>query len=130
MTKIEEFGPIFLAHNIWKCVHDIFTTFFKDQLVIAEMQMLSILMKYKKLKKATTLLIVKMYMKDDKLKHDAFENLLVEIKKLTRSWTFDAKVAHRFVLVIIDKLATSAKHLLTRMSRMLGTSTTTLVHNP
>ena len=42
-------------------------------------------MKYKKLKKATTLLIVKMYMKDDKLKHDAFENLLVEIKKLTRS---------------------------------------------
>ena len=107
-------------------MQNIYNTYFKDESVTTQAQLLLSLLKSTKLKEATSLLGIQKSTKDTKVQQNVFNNITGLLKDFGKSRKKDVSVARR----VIQKTFVSSsniKYRLTRhMEKMMGTSRKTL----
>jgi hypothetical protein len=78
-----------------------YNTFFKDESVTIQAQLLLCLIKSRNLKEATSLLAIQKSTKDTKVKQNVFENITTVLKSFGKSRKKDVSVARRVIQTTI-----------------------------
>jgi ABC-type ATPase with predicted acetyltransferase domain len=78
-----------------------YNTFFKDESVTVQAQLLLCLMKSRKLKESTSLLGIQKSTKDTKVTQNVFKNITSVLKAFGKSRKEDVRVAHRVIQTIV-----------------------------
>jgi hypothetical protein len=78
-----------------------YNTFFKDESVTVQAQLLLCLINSRKLKEATSLLGIQKSTKDTKVKHNVFDNITSVLKAFEKSRKKDVSVARRVIQTIV-----------------------------
>jgi predicted DNA-binding transcriptional regulator AlpA len=103
-----------------------YNTFFKDESVTIQTQLLLCLIKSRKLKEATSLLGIQKSTKYTKVKHNVFDNMTSVLKSFGKSLKKDVSVAHRVIQTTIVS-SRNIKYCLTQhMEKVMGTSRKTM----
>jgi hypothetical protein len=103
-----------------------YNTFFKDESVTIQAQLLLCLMNSRKLKEATSLLGIQKSTKDTKVKPNVFKNITSVLKDFGKSRKKDVSVAHRAIQTTIVSSSNIKERLTRHMEKTMGTSRKTL----
>jgi ABC-type ATPase with predicted acetyltransferase domain len=91
----KKFGKKKAKHYITYRTKNMYKTFFKDESVTVQAQLVLCLLKSRKLKEATSLLGIYKSTKDTKVQQNVFNNITSVLKAFGKSRKEDARVAHR-----------------------------------
>jgi predicted DNA-binding transcriptional regulator AlpA len=103
-----------------------YNTFFKDELLIIQPQLLLCLINSRKLKEATSLLGIQKSTKYRKVKQNVFDNINSVLKYFGKSQKQDVSVARRVIQTSIDSSSNIKDCLTQHMEKVMGTSRKTL----
>jgi hypothetical protein len=103
-----------------------YNTFFKDESVTIQAQLLLCLIKSRKLKEATSLLGIQNSTKDTKVKQNVFDNITSVLKAFGKSRKKDTSVACRVIQTTIVSSSNIKDRLTRHMEKTMGTSRKTL----
>jgi hypothetical protein len=113
-------------HYIIYRIKNMYNTFFKDESVTVQAQLLLCLIKSRNLKKSTSLLGIQKSKKDTKVKHNIFDNITSVLKAIGKSRKKYVSVAHRAIQTTIVSSSNVKYPLTQHMEKMMGTSRKTL----
>jgi ABC-type ATPase with predicted acetyltransferase domain len=122
----DKFGKKEVKHYIRYRVKNMYNTFFKDESVTIQAQLLLCLIKSRKLKEATSLLGIQKSTKDTKVKHNVFDNITSVLKAFGKSRKKDVSVARRVIQTTIVSSSNIKYRLTQHMEKAMGTSRKTL----
>jgi ABC-type ATPase with predicted acetyltransferase domain len=121
-----KFGEKKPDHIIRYHVKNMYNTFFKDESIATQAQLLRGLIRSKKLKEATSLLGIQKSTKDTKVKQNVFENITSALKSFGKSRKKDVSVARRVIQTTIVPSSNIKYRLTQHMEKAMGTSRKTL----
>jgi hypothetical protein len=122
----DKFGKKKDKHYIIYQTKNIYNTYFKDELVTTQAQLLLFLLKSRKLKETTSLLGIQKSTKDTKVQHNVFNNITSVLKSFGKSRKEDVRVARKTLPRAIVSGSNIKDHLTLHMEKTLGTSRKTL----
>jgi hypothetical protein len=122
----KKFGGKKVKNYIRYRTNNIYNTFFKDESVIVQAQLLLYLIKSRKLKEATSLLGIQKSTKDTKVKQNVFDNITGILKDFRKSRKKDVSVACRAIQTTIVSSRNIKDCLTQHMEKTMGTSRKTL----
>jgi hypothetical protein len=123
----DKFGKKEVKHYIRYRVKNMYNTFFKDESVILQTQLLLFLIKSRKLKEATSLLSIQKSTKDTKVKQNVFDNITSVLKSFGKyRKKKDVSVARRVIQTTIVSCRNIKDRLTQHMEKAMGTSRKTL----
>jgi ABC-type ATPase with predicted acetyltransferase domain len=122
----DKFGKKKAKHYIRYRTKNMYNTFFKDESVTVQAQLLLCLMKSRKLKEATSLLGIQKSTKDTKVKHNVFNNITSVLKAFGKSRKEDVCVARRAIQTTVVSSSNIKDRLTRHMEKTMGTSRKTL----
>ena len=93
----DKFGKKEAKHYIRYRTKNMYNTFFKDESVTIQAQLLLCLIKSINLKEATSLLSIQKSTKYTKVKHNVFDNITSVLKDFGKYWKKDVSVARRAI---------------------------------
>ena len=112
-VNTDKFGKKEVKHYIRYYVKNMNSTFFKDESVTIQAQILLCLIKSRKLKEGTSLLGIQKSTKDTKVQHNVFNNIISVLKDFGKSRKKDVSVARR----VIQKTIVSSSDIKDRLTR-------------
>jgi ABC-type ATPase with predicted acetyltransferase domain len=122
----DKFGKKKAKHYIRYRTKNMYNTFFKDESVTVQAQLLLCLIKSRKLKEATSLLGIQKSKKSTKVKQNVFDNITIVLKAIGKSRKKYVSFACRAIQTTIVS-SRNVKYCLTRhMAKTMGTSRKTL----
>jgi predicted DNA-binding transcriptional regulator AlpA len=121
-----KFGKKKDKHYIRYRTKNMYNTFFKDESVTLQAQLLLYVMKSINLKEATSLLGIQKSTKDRKVKQNVFDNITSVLKAFGKSRKKDVSVARRVILTTVVSSSNIKDHLTRHMTKMMGMSRKTL----
>jgi hypothetical protein len=122
----DKFGKKEVNHYIRYRVTNMYNTFFKDESVTVQAQLLLCLIKSRKLKEATSLLGIQKSTKDTKVKQNVFDNITSVLKSFGKSRKKDVSVARRVIQTTVVSSSNIKDRLTQHMEKAMGTSRKTL----
>jgi hypothetical protein len=117
-----KFGKKKSKHYIIYRTKNMYNTFFKDESVIVQAQLLLCLMKSRKLKEATPLLGIQKSTKDTKVTQNVFKNITSVLKTFGKSRIEDVCVARRAIQTTIVSSSNIKDRLTQHMAKKMGMS--------
>ena len=118
----DKFGKKEAKNYIRYRTKNMYNTFFKDESVTVQDQLLLSLIKSRKLKEATSLLGIQKSTKDTKVKHNVFENITSVLKYFGKYLKKDVNVACRVIQTTIVSSSNLKDYLTRHMEKTMGTS--------
>jgi ABC-type ATPase with predicted acetyltransferase domain len=122
----DKFGKKEAKHYIRYRTKNMYNTFFKDESVTVQAQLLLCLIKSRKLKEATSLLGIQKSTKDTKVKQNVFDNITSVLKAFGKSRKKDVSVARRVIQTTVVSSSNIKDRLTQHMEKTMGTSRKTL----
>jgi hypothetical protein len=122
----DKFGKKRAKHYIRYRTKNIYNTYFKDESVTAQAQLLLSLLKSRKLKEATSLLGIQKSTKDTKVQQNVFNNISGLLKVFGKSRKENIRVARKTLQTTIVSGSNIKDRLTRHMAKTLGTSRKTL----
>jgi hypothetical protein len=122
----DKFGKKKTKHYIRYRTKNIYNTYFKDESVTTQAQLLLSLLKSRKLKEATSLLGIQKSTKDTKVQQNVFNNITSVLKAFGKSRKENVHVACKTLQTTIVSGSNIKDHLTRHMAKTLGTSRKTL----
>ena len=122
----DKFGKKKTKHYIRYQTKNMYNTFFKDESVIVQAQLLFCLMKSRKLKEATSLLGIQNLTQDSKVKQNVFENITSVLQDFGKSKNKYVSVACRVIQTSFVSSSNIKDRLTQNMEKVMGTSRKTL----
>jgi hypothetical protein len=122
----DKFGKKKAKHYIRYRTKNIYNTYFKDESVTTQAQLLLSLLKSRKLKEATSLLGIQKSKKDTKVQHNVFNNITGVLKSFGKSRKENVRVARKTLQTTIVSGSNIKDRLTRHMAKNLGTSRKTL----
>ena len=121
-----KFGKKKYKHYIRYRAKNIYNTFYEDESVKVQAQLLLRLIKSRNLKESTSLLGIQRSKKDTKVKQNVFDNITSVLKAFGKSWKKDVSVAHGVKQTTIVSSSNIKDRLTQHMEKGMGTSRKTL----
>jgi hypothetical protein len=106
---------------------NMYNTFFKDESVTIQTQLLLYLIKSRKLKEATSLLGIQKSTKDTKVKQNVFDNITSVLKDFAKYRKKDVSVARRVIQTTVVSSRNIKDRLTRHMEKTMGTSKKNIV---
>ena len=106
-----KFGKKKAKHYIIYRTKNMYNTFFKDESITIQAQLLLCIIKSRKLKEATSLLGIQKLTKDTKVKHNVFNNITSVLKAFGKSQKEDVCVARRVIQTTVVSSSNTKDHL-------------------
>ena len=122
----DKFGKKKAKHYIRYRTKNIYNTYFKDESVTAQGQLLLSLLKSRKLKEATSLLGIQKSTKDTKVQQNVFNNITGLLKSFGKYRKENVLVARKTLQTSIVSGSNMKDRLTRHMEKTLGTSRKTL----
>jgi hypothetical protein len=122
----DKFGKKKAKHYIRYRTKNMYNTYFKDESVTTQAQLLLSLLKSRKLKEATSLLGIQKSTKDTKVQQNVFNNITSVLKAFGKSRKEDVRVARKTLQTTIVSGSNIKDRLTLHMAKTLGTSRKTL----
>ena len=122
----DKFGEKRAKHYIRYRTKNIYNTYFKDESVTAQAQLLLSLLKSRKLKEATSLLGIQKSTKDTKVQQNVFNNISGLLKVFGKSRKENIRVARKTLQTTIVSGSNIKDRLTLHMAKTLRTSRKTL----
>jgi hypothetical protein len=121
-VDIDKFGKKEAKHYIIYRTKNMYNTFFKDESVIVQDQLLLHLIKSRKLKEATSLLSSQKSTKDKKVKQNVFDNITSVLKYFEKYQKNDVSVAHRVIQTTIVSSRNRKDRLTRNMAKTINSN--------
>jgi hypothetical protein len=118
----DKFGKKKTKHYIRYRTKNMYNTFFKDESVTVQAQLLLCLMKSRKLKEVTSLLGIQKSTKDTKVTRNVFNNITSVLKAFGKSRKEDVRVARKAIQTTVVSSRNIRDHLTRHMEKMMETS--------